>query len=72
LHPWFEVIDGRDQGTHPLGFAFVLRPEDFRENGIEHEVPDIILADPACRFDTQRVRDIEMERTQGRPESHLI
>jgi hypothetical protein len=47
LHRGFEVIDGRDQGTHPLGFAFVLRPEDFRENGIEHEVPDIILADPA-------------------------
>ena len=47
LHGRLEVIDGRDEGTHPLDFAFVLRPEDFREDGIEHGVPGIILTDPA-------------------------
>src|SRR5258708_1719261 len=45
LHRRLAVIDSRDERTHLLDFAFILRPEDFCEDGIEHGVPVIILAD---------------------------
>ena len=43
-----EIVDGGDDRTQPLDFAFVLGPEDFRKGGIEHgRGPTSILADLA-------------------------
>ena len=48
LEPGFEIVDGGDDWTHPLDFAFVPGPEDFRKGGVEHgRGPGSILADLA-------------------------
>jgi hypothetical protein len=48
LEPRFEIVDGGDNWTEPLDFAFVPGPEDFRKSGVEHgRGPGSILADLA-------------------------
>ena len=50
LESGFEIVDGGDNWTEPLNFAFVPGPEDFRKSGVEHgRGPESILADLANR-----------------------